>query len=445
MNRNHVSKPVILIVDDSPDNLNPLLNIVKKNGYIPETELKSAESVSLDLILIHLTTSEHNGFRVCSELKAGQNTRDTPIIFISAVNDISRKLKAFSLGAVDYIAEPFEDEELIARINTHLSFMTLKRQVSDQNLQLRRENEERKRVETALRESEEKFRAMNETAHDAVIVIDSKDRIHFWNRAAETMFGYSRELAMGECMHALITLEEDRTKAWEGLKSFSQTGKGNVIDTVMEFTAVKKDGTLFPVERSVASFQMGGEWFAVGSIRDITERKKAEEALRELANSDPLTGLNNRRFFLQIASIEFENARRRGTALSFCMIDIDHFKMVNDSHGHDVGDETLKMVASVLKNNLRKTDVVGRIGGEEFAVLLSGTGMDEAVETAERLLDAVRGKTVETCNKKVRVTVSIGVASMSQQTREVETLLKFADKALYTAKEMGRGRVEIYE
>jgi len=139
---------------------------------------------------------------------------------------------------------------------------------------------ERKRVEAALRENEDRFRAMSEASHDALVMIDSSDQILFWSWAAERMFGFTKEEALQRKLHDIIVTDEDRTKAHEGLKNFIRYGTGPVVGTVMELTAVRKDGKHFPVERSVAAFQVGSKWYAVGTIRDITERKKSEEEIR---------------------------------------------------------------------------------------------------------------------------------------------------------------------
>ena len=139
---------------------------------------------------------------------------------------------------------------------------------------------ERKRAEATLRESEDRFRAMSEASHDALVMIDSNDDILFWSWAAERMFGFTKEEALQCKLHDLIVTDEDRTIAHAGIKDFTHYGTGPVIGTVMELTAVRKDGKHFPVERSVAAFQVGPKWYAVGTIRDITERKKAEEEIR---------------------------------------------------------------------------------------------------------------------------------------------------------------------
>jgi PAS domain S-box-containing protein len=141
-----------------------------------------------------------------------------------------------------------------------------------------------KKTEQALRDNEEKFRAMSEAACDALIVIDSRDRIKFWNRAAEEMFGYSSEKVLNKHLHRIIVSEKYREDARRGLETFAASGHGELVNAVKEFTALRRDGTEFPVERSVAAFSMGGEWYAVGSLRDITQRKIAEYELRSSNN-----------------------------------------------------------------------------------------------------------------------------------------------------------------
>ncbi len=138
---------------------------------------------------------------------------------------------------------------------------------------------DRKLAEQALRDNEEKFRAMSEAACDPLIVIDSRDRIQYWNRAAEEVFGYTQAEVMGEALHLLIVPEQYRDDAHRGLEGFGATGKGKLLNLLTEFTALRRDGSEFPVERSVASFSMGGEWYAVGSLRDITLRKVTEYEL----------------------------------------------------------------------------------------------------------------------------------------------------------------------
>lgn len=144
---------------------------------------------------------------------------------------------------------------------------------------------ERMLAERSLRESEEKFRAMSDASNDALIMIDAGDIVHFWNKAAETMFGYTRDEVLGRKLHFMITRLEDQDKAYPGLELFTRTGAGPVIGNVREFMAIRRDGTLFPVERSVASFSMAGRWYAVGTVRDVTERHEMERLKKEFIST----------------------------------------------------------------------------------------------------------------------------------------------------------------
>ena len=288
-------------------------------------------------------------------------------------------------------------------------------------------------------DSANQFKAMSRASHDALIIIDSEDNISLWNPAAEKMFDYSEaEMKMNK-MHDVITLESDRRKAYEGLSEFKHTGEGHIIGRVREVTARKKDGSLFPAELSVASFPVKEKWYAVGSIRDVTERKAYENQLTRLATTDSLTNLYNRRHFLAVSEMELSRTKRYKKDLTALMLDIDHFKSVNDTYGHYIGDVVLKSVADSLKNTVRTSDITGRLGGEEFAILLPETDMESAKVIAERIRMEISRKRFPE-NEALAVTISIGLTEFKPG-RSVSDMLKMADQALYQAKQEGRNRV----
>ena len=178
--------------------------------------------------------------------------------------------------------------------------------------------------------------------------------------------------------------------------------------------------------------------------RDITELKRLEGELREMAATDFLTGLPNRRHFL--ARLEQELARihrREGHCASVLMLDSDHFKQVNDTFGHAAGDKILKHLAELMRNELRKIDTAGRVGGEEFGVILPGADLTAAEGFAERLRKKVAGTPVAQEDRLIPLTVSIGVAGMNASDASADDALVRADRALYRAKEHGRNRVEV--
>ncbi|MCC6134966.1 MAG: sensor domain-containing diguanylate cyclase [Candidatus Contendobacter sp.] len=179
-----------------------------------------------------------------------------------------------------------------------------------------------------------------------------------------------------------------------------------------------------------------------GVLSDITERKRILEELRHLATVDGLTGLYNRRHFMELCERELLRARRYRLEAALLMMDADLFKAVNDTHGHDVGDEVLQVIARLCQRQMRDADIIGRLGGEEFAVLLPQTGLEAALGTAERLRQAIAQTTLPlTTGRMLRFTVSIGVSAGAAQTVSLQDLLKRADRALYVAKDRGRNQV----
>jgi diguanylate cyclase (GGDEF)-like protein len=182
----------------------------------------------------------------------------------------------------------------------------------------------------------------------------------------------------------------------------------------------------------------------------ITMKKMQNELLEQnvlltrLARTDPLTGVNNRRYFIEALEQEFARSRRYEDPLSLMIIDVDFFKSINDLYGHDTGDRVLKTLCDMGRNVFRKTDLFARIGGEEFGVILPHADQSRCIEVAERYLKKITGLSVKSEKGDVSFTVSIGVASLDKETAEMENLLKKADKALYLAKENGKNRIEAY-
>ena len=299
----------------------------------------------------------------------------------------------------------------------------------------------RELVQAELSANEEKFRAMSEASRDALVMIDDHGRVAFWNRSAEEMFGLSREEMMGRPLHDVVAKPEDRNLAMAGYLGFASTGRGRVVNAITEVRARKGDGSFFPVELSVAAFRQANRWWAVGAARDISERKGTEELLVRLATTDSLTGLLNRRRFLEAGDAELDRAGRFGHPASLIMFDVDHFKTVNDTLGHAVGDMVLSALARAAGETLRGVDILGRIGGEEFVALLPETGIEDALYAAERLRATVESMEIVAGKTPLSVTISLGVAQW-EGAENLEGLLGRADAALYRAKETGRNRVE---
>ena len=299
----------------------------------------------------------------------------------------------------------------------------------------------RKQAENALRKSESKFRSLFESSRDAVMILD-KDRFVDCNGAALEMF---------KCDNADIFLGKrpgDFSPSYQpsGLDSKTEIQK-NLSKALsegclfIEWVHKRLDGKEFPAEVMLSEVEVEGKQMVQALIRDITQRKIMEDELKRLATTDPLTGANNRRSLLEKGASELLRSRRYEHPFSLLMIDVDNFKTINDTYGHNAGDMVLKSLVSMSTKVLRSTDLFGRIGGEEFAVILPETDDQKAIEVAERLRKGLSELTVQSEEGPIRFTVSIGLATLKDETDNLLSIMKRSDAALYKAKENGKNRV----
>lgn len=269
--------------------------------------------------------------------------------------------------------------------------------------------------------------------------LDAAGRIVQINQTELDWLGRSKDDVIGRPFPDFIT-EASRATFRKNFPEFLKCG--HVRDVELEL--VRKDGSTMPVLISATAIRddAGALLMSRTTMFDITERKRLELRLDQLARTDVLTGLSNRRDFYAHAERELARSRRFGTPLSLVMLDIDHFKQVNDRHGHAAGDEVLKTLSEVCRSVLRSTDIPARLGGEEFAILMPQTVPEQAVDIAERLRARLAGTPVAIRDGlAVSFTVSIGVAPILDTDRNVDTMLGRADAALYEAKRNGRNQV----
>ena len=298
----------------------------------------------------------------------------------------------------------------------------------------------------ALRHSQAWIHSIVSSINDyALLSLDAEGRVSSWNASVGRLTGYSSDQVLGRPLAQFYPdgqLPPQRLA--DRLLEAAQHGW-----TLDEGWRCRADGSRFwgscliaplhapddqrPVERAYSLI-----------IRDISDRREAHEALRRSVLCDHLTGLANRRAFFEAAELELQRWQRQPRPLTLVAFDADHFKQINDRHGHAAGDAVLRHLAAGLAATFRNLDLVARSGGEEFLVLLPGTAPDHAQAAAERLCQALADREVLVDGEPIRCTMSAGVAAMDSDLAGLEALIKRADLALYQAKALGRNRVECW-
>lgn len=269
------------------------------------------------------------------------------------------------------------------------------------------------------------------------------DSMIFINSLYEQLWGRSKKEIYGDAKSFMYNVHpEDRKRVEDAYEFMKSSGTWRFDE---EFRIIREDGEIlwfksrtFPVRD-----EDGSIYRSVGVAENITPKKEMEKKLSDLALIDDLTGIYNRRYFFSKGDEEFSRAKRYKHEMSVMMLDIDYFKKVNDSFGHHYGDLTLKEFCKSCTNSLRKTDIFGRIGGEEFAVILPETDEYSCSMIAERLKQNVEEMVTPAENGEIRITTSIGISSLRKSDSDFEEIVKRADKALYRAKDAGRNKVMI--
>jgi len=447
----------ILVVDDIPANVKLLEArllaeyfdvLTAENGF---KALEICTSTPVDLVLLDIMMPGISGFEVCERLKADPRTAHIPVVMVTALDQPSDRVRGLKAGADDFLTKPVNDLQLVSRVKSLVRLKTL----SDE-LRIRAETAQNIGLEDMLKGTD------GREEPGQVLLVDS--RASSQERIVKALKPVAEVVAMSDPQAALFeaaenpfdlvivnaNLEEyDPLRLCSHLRSLERT-------RFLPLLLVTEPGA---EETIVRALDIGVNDYIVRPIdpnelvaRSLTQikRKRFNDRLRtsvrqtiELAVTDGLTGLSNRRYLDNHLKTLFNRAAARSRSLSVCITDIDRFKQVNDTYGHDVGDEVLKEFANRVRSTVRGADLACRYGGEEFVVVMPDTDAAVAAVIAERLRSLIENEpfVLRRAGVTLRITASLGIACNEQGAETPEQLLKQADKALYEAKNGGRNRV----
>ncbi|MBU1155560.1 MAG: diguanylate cyclase [Proteobacteria bacterium] len=414
----------LLLVEDSKT-YSMLIKGTLREMAKDEYTLKAVETVEQaaatvhdfdpDAILLDLFLPDSEGLDTLRRVK--NIFSDKAIVVLSSLDDEETAFQAIREGAQDYLVKSETDPKTMERAIRYAR--------------------ERNQIEQALLQSQKLVRDLLDSIQAGILIVEPTDhRIVDANSVAMEMFKASSQEVIGSVCHRFVCQDQ--------LGRCPITDLGKKSDN-SEQQLRQSDGQLMPILKTVALVNLDGRERLVESFLDISSLKKMEEELRCLSLTDELTGIANRRQFMYTASLEAKRARRYGNSISLINVDVDEFKTVNDSLGHHAGDLVLRKLTQLISQELRDSDLFGRVGGEEFAIILPETGLQAAVEVADRLRVRVQSHTFKAEGRHIACTISLGVAAFDPESDDLDSWLKRGDQALYQAKGKGRNRVEALE
>ena len=480
----------ILIVDDFRDNLRLLSGLLTEAGYVVrpvangKLAMSSAQATPPDLILLDIMMPGMSGYDVCQSLKADEKLRDIPVIFISALDGVFDKVKAFAAGGIDYITKPFQPAEVLARVNTHITLKNLQNTLLENNRRLTEEVAERKRIEEAMRQRN----------WELSLIAQMNARLQACNEEPETyevLKNICSQLFPSDSGCLFLIVNEPATLVtavnwgqsppdvrilddayWENPQGQIHTidqPSGHSLNFYLQSSEERQEG--FPYILRNISGQALGVLFLYssqnsqgGTSEEVIQAQEAKQliatrvveqyslflanfrlrdALKREAIRDPLTNLYNRRYMEEALNREVQRAERRKTSVGIIMLDVDHFKKFNDTHGHEAGDVVLEHLGELLQKNIRGGDIACRYGGEEFLLILPDTTLEIAAMRANELLNRSRQLQIAHQQEKFSVRISLGVSALPDHGHTIHKIVTAADTALYKAKHNGRNQVAI--
>ncbi len=448
----------VLVVDDVPANVRLLEARLSAEYFDVVTAMSGQEALTIceraecDLVLLDVMMPDMDGFEVCRRLKTNPATHHIPVVMVTALDQASDKVRGLEAGADDFLTKPIAELALIARVR---SLARLK-MVTDE-LRMRVMTSHEIGIESPERE------AVADTGRDGrVLIVD--DRPSSYERIASTLAIEQAVEIEADPNEALFRAAEgnyDLVIVSLGLENFdalrlcSQIRSLDRTRNVPILAVTEPDNNA----RMVRGLEIGVNDYLMRPIdknellaraRSQVRKRRYTERLRdnvqisiEMAITDALTGLFNRRYMENHLGTLIEQAAARGKPLAVMVLDIDYFKSINDSYGHDAGDDVLRDFALRIKRSIRGIDLACRVGGEEFVIVMPETDMAVAAMVAERLRRRIAAEPFPICqgSQRLPVTLSIGIAALRGQDDNAATLIKRADQALYRAKRDGRNRV----
>ena len=428
-------KPYILIVDDIPVNLIALSSLLKKVDatVIQANSGNEALAMVLDyefaLILLDAHMPDMDGYEVAEILTAHEETSHIPIIFVTAAykDELSRR-KGYQAGAVDYIQKPIEEDILLSKVNVFL---------------------ELHRVKLSQQQLIEKMDSLVQQRTDELLATQRMAKVSGWKMDIKT-----RRIEVDSQTRDILGIDENKSPS-QVIKKAQKEEVFRIIDEAIdagldtfefEFTFESAQGeekTAYSIANII--YEDGQAVAIKGSVQDISERKEAERMIKFMAQYDPLTELPNRYLFQHRLSRDIARAKRNKNRLAILLIDMDHFKEINDTLGHPIGDALLKEVANRLQSLVRETDTVARLGGDEFVII--APELEETISItsiAQRCIDRL-ALPFDLESHRVHSGASIGIAFFPNDAKDTEDLFKFADLALYKSKAEGRGKYYLYD
>jgi len=400
-----------------------------------------------DLILTDIVLEEGmTGSEFTNKIRRMEGSKgDVPILALTGFDNISRRIVLFNLGVTDYVIKPLVSEELIARIR-HL----LEEKYSLQKLSQSShgENNSNDRAGLAIDSNDDNshkklfhsradLESLLNNMPDVFYRTDMNGVVSLISPSVKGVLGYEPVEMQGKFLKDFYCTPGEREKIVRAL--LNENGKATQVEAWLRH----KDGT--PVWISTNAYVRFDDnhepMYVEGIARNITERKELESRLEYFAKNDGLTGVLNRRAFLEEVEYQIDISHRYSWSFALAMIDLDWFKNINDEYGHHAGDDALKYFADTCKNIFRKTDVIGRIGGEEFAVLMPETEIQSARDMLMRLRNNLSQEPLVINDHKIDLTFSSGLVLLASQEESISSLLRRADELLYKAKEKGRNQI----
>ncbi|QHF47423.1 two-component system response regulator [Pseudomonas sp. S35] len=424
---------VLLVVDDYPENLISMRALLQRDDWQVVTASSGLEALELlllhevDLVLLDVMMPGMDGFEVARLMRGSQRTRMTPIIFLSAnAQSPAAVLEGYASGAIDYLFKPFDPHILKPKVQALL------------------EHQRNRRALQRLSHDLESARAFNasvlDNAAEGILVVSEEGVIEYANPAISRLLNATIQELQGQDF--LSFLQKPHVPTWLDSQMYAGYRKG---ETWRLHDALLRTGRGQQVPVALSCAPLPAEQKAmVVTVLDMSEVRHLHQQLEFQAVTDPLTGLLNRRGFYQAVENTLLRSERTEQSLVLLYLDLDGFKRVNDSLGHDAGDRVLRWVSEQLQGCLRSYDIIGRMGGDEFTALLELEFPEQAAKISEKLIERV-----SVCQQvdglDVMLGVSIGIATFPDCGADLNGLLRAADIAMYEAKRAGRQQYRYYD